>query len=196
MSNITHTHIDGRSTLHIGCGKYLIDVKATTEGVTIDIYCAQSGAHVGEYTAATCDEIIAGVVDGDPEPGVSAPNTEYYVGDPCYALSEVDQLHLTRMIEQFGHGYLTIRGKRVWVQSTYYGDGVYALRDALNHEVASLAVDSGKLAAIPVDLLRDDTAEYVVNYGFVADLGVEFDCSYDADTGTMRFGTYSVRTGE
>ena len=200
MVKISYADSPEHNNVFIERGEHLIEVNLTHEGIFIEVYRDNGNVYSGCYTGVTYDEIIGEVIvserEPEPAPAATTPSTEYYIGDPCYVLSDTDYAQLCEMIEQFGHGYLVVNGKRVWAQSTYYGDGVYALRDSLNHEVASLAVDSGMLAAIPLELLRDDTAEYVVNYGFTADLGVEFDCSYDAETGKMRFGTYSVRTGE
>lgn len=198
MVKISYADSALENTVYVEQGEHLLEVKFTHEGVIVEVYRDNGNVYAGCYTGVTYDEIIDEVIYGEREPAPAAvtPSTEYYIGDPCYVLSDTQLKDLTARMDAQGEGYVGLGGGTVWAHGTYYGDGVYALRDDQGEEIASLAVDSGMLSAIPASMLSSEDIKRAAAVGALADLGDWPMCEYDEDTGMMRFGHLTVRTGE
>ena len=119
------------------------------------------------------------------------PKGKYYVGDPCYIFHKSwgDVLIET---EFFGKEVQTINGIPVFGGSTMYGDGTY-----FDQDHRSYAVDSGTLAAIPVELIKVDGDEDIEsvgssNYMHIIDFPEDFECVLE--DGEFRFGHIIIDT--
>lgn len=81
----------------------------------------------------------------------------YYVVDPCYVFGADDDLW-SRLCSYFfpdvapGRSCFVMRvdGYDVWVGSTAFGDGTYAVRTS--KDVGTVGVDAGCLCLVPVEL--------------------------------------------
>lgn len=83
--------------------------------------------------------------------------SKYYIGDPCYVLSEKNMNALIEAIQSGAKG-LDIAGHMIYFGFTAYGDGEYELKDA-HGTISKLGVDAGLLSMIPIDLLVDPANE-------------------------------------
>ena len=120
---------------------------------------------------------------------ITMPAGEYYVGDPCYALSQDnrDKWHLQTIrgpgvepLPQF-----TINGYKCLSFRTLEGDGLYPGSDGFEY-----GVDSGRIGLIPVPLL--DPCE--VGMGTVRTFNKPFACSRDPESGQLTFGDLVIET--
>ena len=93
---------------------------------------------------------------------------QFYIGDPCYVLSEENYHNIWGNQHNFDYGTIEIDdNKEFIVHGTAYGDGSY--EDQFGHVYG---VDSGTLAVIPLELVaKNDGLKYgEVFEGKVADL--------------------------
>lgn len=75
----------------------------------------------------------------------------FYIGDPCYALS--DEMYRDVLENNFELGIIETEKGNFIVQNTIYGDGEYG------STVGSLGVESGTLAIIPLNLVDKEKVE-------------------------------------
>lgn len=134
---------------------------------------------------------------------------KYYIGDPCYAMSEerygefLELIGCTEKVEdRLPHGQVlegefnTKDGHRFAVFNTCYGDGVYQGSD--EHEYP---VDAGCLSALPITMTDEEKMKEVAE----SELGniVEFDDVFEVKSevrrmsseGTIVFGHIRIDTG-
>lgn len=84
-----------------------------------------------------------------------------YVGDPCYAMSEeIYNLLLKELDKDDSMETYTIKGHEIFNFSTAYGDGTYEGTNGM-----CFSVDSGMLAAIPMELCDPDQLETLGDLG-------------------------------
>ncbi len=88
---------------------------------------------------------------------------KYWIGDPCYVLSDDRYDKLIEAYVEGEDGYqTTVDGQTVTVLHTQFGDGTYY------SNLGDVDVDSGQVAAVPMALV--DTSKYGFTSGHVADL--------------------------
>jgi hypothetical protein len=112
------------------------------------------------------------------------PAGRYYIGDPCYVL----QASWDRIKTAFDENEpVEFDGYTVWGANTAFGDGCYKCSRGSEY-----MVDSGILAAIPVQLIDNPNGE---EHGTIIDepngLMVEYDLN-----GTFTFGSICIKTGD
>ena len=114
---------------------------------------------------------------------------KYYIGDPCYVLSEKNMSALIEAIQGGAKG-LDIEGHMIYFAVTAYGDGEYELKDS-HGTIAKLGVDAGLLSLIPNALLADPANETEDNRGITnRHLGHMYYTyeTFRADDGFFSFG--------
>jgi hypothetical protein len=113
------------------------------------------------------------------------PPGKYYIGDPCYVFNDSTWDKLLDVTDSFQNDELTeFGGGVVWGYSTAVGDGVYT--DQNDNE---FSVDSGVLAAIPIDLIENPDGEA---NGTVVDAPNGLQVEHD--NGTFWFGVICIKT--
>jgi hypothetical protein len=115
--------------------------------------------------------------------------SKYYIGDPCYVIEGGKWSSFMERV--FGDGdtpdYSTLP---FFMAGTTYGDGCYHLYTG-EQKVAELGVDSGTLAAIPIDMITSvDTAQKL---GHIIELGRD-ETRFSCDKGVFTFGSYTCKT--
>jgi hypothetical protein len=80
----------------------------------------------------------------------------FYIGDPCYALSDEMYRDVWGLENNFKNGIIETEKGSFIAQSTIYGDGRYS------SSVGNLEVESGTIAVIPLNLVD---MEKVAKYG-------------------------------
>ena len=119
----------------------------------------------------------------------------YYVGDPCYVITDEAWDKVLRETGCFGYesfsgideNYYHLNGKMCWANSTAYGDGTYL--DNNNHEYW---VDAGLLGVIPAEAI-DEAPDFRGGFAFI-DFPKPFTVEYK--DGTFRFGNIIIPTGD
>jgi hypothetical protein len=129
------------------------------------------------------------------------PAGVYYVGDPCYVLSERfgyswdDVLKKTDYFESSWSGVYEYDGVKMFVSSTAYGDGTY--RDS---EGRSYDVDAGLLCCILLDTLTEEAQDGAHRIDGVNGNIVEFPRDFEPEevdkNGTIDFGPFTIDTGD
>jgi hypothetical protein len=77
------------------------------------------------------------------------PPGKYYIGDPLYVLDE-SWATITELTEHFENKEpLEFQGYTLWGHSTAFGEGTYTDQNSSEY-----SVESGVLAAIPIDLIE------------------------------------------
>lgn len=110
------------------------------------------------------------------------PAGKYYIGDPCYVLSEKN-LHVA--IDNMGTGGISeIDGHQMWAHFTQYGDGTFTDQNGVEY-----AVDGAALAAVPIDLIENPEGE---EHGTVMEFANSFSVNYD--DGVFWFGDICINT--
>ena len=77
---------------------------------------------------------------------IMIPPGTYYMGDPCYAVRDVDWHTLLHSADYFHNPVGEIHGFRVYATSTAYGDGEY-----IGSSGHSYPVDAGLIGLVPVE---------------------------------------------
>lgn len=129
------------------------------------------------------------------------PAGTYYVGDPCYVLSERfgyswnDVLEKTEYFESSWSGIYEYNGVKMFVSSTAYGDGTY--RDS---EGRSYDVDAGLLCCILMDSLTEEAQDEAHRMNGDGANIVEFPRDFEPEEvnkdGTIDFGLFTIETGD
>ena len=124
-------------------------------------------------------------------PHNTLPPGEYWIGDPCYVIPRPDWNQFLDDIDPETR-YTQHRGQTSVVFDTYRGDGSYQDQNGRQY-----SVDSGIIAAVPVELVKQTAAERAS----LNDLGqwLTTDRTLVCDTdgyGTLTFGDLSVMTGD
>ena len=100
-----------------------------------------------------------------------------YVGDPCYAMSEETyNLLLKELYKDDSRETYTINGHEIFNFSTEYGDGTYEGTNGM-----CFSVDSGMLAAIPMELCDPEQLKTLGDLGHlldVSELGMSVENGY------------------
>ena len=131
-----------------------------------------------------------GIIEYDLKPGV------YYIGDPCYVFHEDTWQILCNITECFKQeGVVKWKGREMAVFHTAYGDGEYFAYPwdevTKSYKPVSFSVDSGLLAAVPIELVEEGlTADAVV----VDTRGEELNASREG--GYVKFWRYGIETAE
>lgn len=116
---------------------------------------------------------------------IRMPAGEYYIGDPCYVISEWDEF-LEPMWDANGESAFLWKGRECVVFSTAYGDGCYEDRDGYSYPV-----DAGCIGAVPVELCNGDHPSTAGNVFMFRE---DWDAKTDGET--LRFGTHVIPTGD
>ena len=120
---------------------------------------------------------------------ISLPAGDYYIGDPCYVLSDEDYKEM--LTQAYGNKKTysaTIRGHKLFVSGTYYGDGIYS--DEVGN---AYMVDSGQLSCVPMELVED--VNEAARCGTLNDFVNDFDCHPVSENGFIDVGECEIFTG-
>ena len=120
------------------------------------------------------------------------PAGEYYIGDPSYVLDDDEYLYV---IQQYLDNdtrtgtYNTSQGRKVFIASTYYGDGVYPDNDGDWYPV-----DAGIIGATPADCVTSEAQEQIYADGLVASVTWQSSFNCFEDDGMIVFGDVEIDT--
>lgn len=121
--------------------------------------------------------------------------TKYYIGDLCYVMhDEWQEVCSITGFDNTEWAYQLEDGRKFFMFTTAYGDGVYSDGDGLAY-----SVDSGTIGCIKVDDIRDPGFAYVIEHGLghIHELDYEisdYDCGYD--NGCIFFDKVAIETGD
>ena len=118
---------------------------------------------------------------------ITMPPGEYYVCDPCYALS---QTNIEEWFSQMGWSLIahdSIDGYECLAFRTLEGDGVYPGSDGLGY-----AVDSGCIGLVPVPLAEG----LIINLRSPKTFDQPFLCRRDGESGQLVFDDLVIETGQ
>lgn len=112
----------------------------------------------------------------------------YYIGDPCYVLSDKNFEELCLHQDKLGYP-IEIEGEVVYFDRTAHGDGVY--RD---NKRRIYPVDTGTIAIIPISLV--DAEKLLSNFQYFSPVIKKFkdDFTVDSDDGIFNFGDIVIDT--
>jgi hypothetical protein len=113
------------------------------------------------------------------------PPGKYYIGDPCYVFND-DTWQRLLDGAPFEGAIVEFDGRQLWGQSTAHGDGVY-----LDQDGNEFGVDSGVLAAIPIELVDNPAGE---EEGVIIDAPNGLVVEHDA--GTFWLGEHCITTDD
>lgn len=118
------------------------------------------------------------------------PAGTYFIGDPCYIVSD-DKVwdHILSETDYFANPYEIDDVIMLCACSTSYGDGVYVGSDGKNYPV-----DSGCIGAFNVDCEGIELSEDALKMGSVYTFESEFEVSTDP-RGIIQIGHISIDTG-
>lgn len=102
-----------------------------------------------------CKNDLGKIVIENEELSVTSDNG-FYIGDPCFALSDEMYRDVWGLDNDFKCGIIETEKGSFIAQNTIYGDGEYG------SSVGNLAVESGTIAVIPLNLVDK---EKVAGYG-------------------------------
>ena len=120
------------------------------------------------------------------------PPGEYYIGDPCYVISDNHDTWMEYVQEIYENvspvPYKYFKDKKIFCHGTAYGDGVYFDQFDNNY-----GVDAGLIGATPTDICeikKDDKniKDLVVVHNFKK----EFECFYEK--GIFYIGHFKIDT--
>ena len=122
-------------------------------------------------------------------PETILPPGEYWIGDPCYVISNDHWHDFIRAIDE-DTGNADYEGHRAAVYHTQFGDGSYA-----DNRGRTYGVDSGQLAAVPVSLIK----AHGRNHHRLDELGRRMNTHApimcrDDGSGILRFGNLTINT--
>jgi hypothetical protein len=94
----------------------------------------------------------------------------YYIGDPCYVLSEADYEEFCN--SSFAEPVFEFKGMKCFCEGTHSGDGEYKAKDIRFPDEVPLAkiwVDSGQIAVMPYHLVDESKlGSATLNEGYYA----------------------------
>ena len=123
---------------------------------------------------------------------INLPSGDYYIGDPCYVLSNEDYKEM--LTQAYGNKFekethfATIRGHKLFVSGTSYGDGIFD--DDMGN---AYMVDSGQLSCVPMELVED--VNEAARCGTLNDFVEDFDCHPVSENGFIDIGECEIFTG-
>lgn len=118
----------------------------------------------------------------------------YYVGDPCYVYpnSEWGDFCDVMIVDNNTlDGFFEYEGVPFFVGSTRYGDGSYPLI-AGRATINTLAVDSGTLSIIPLELIEKWRAK--IEHGLSGVVSLNENTGVSHEQGDFEFGHYAIVT--
>jgi hypothetical protein len=120
--------------------------------------------------------------------------TKYYIGDLCYVMhDEWTEVCSLACFDNEDWAYELEDGRKFFLFSTAYGDGVYNDGNGLPY-----SVDSGTIGCIKVDDIQDPEFDSIIKNGlghiheFECELE-EYDCG--VDNGCIWFDKVAIETG-
>jgi hypothetical protein len=120
-------------------------------------------------------------------PGTLVPAGKYYLGDPCYSVTDADWDHLRSTSDFFEMPVGTLLdGTKVYAMGTAWGDGVFRGSDGFDY-----SVDSGSIGLVPITVtLNANSMPQLVKI-------VEFTrpVMMSADNDVLYFGHICIDTG-
>lgn len=124
---------------------------------------------------------------------------KYYIGDPCYALSEESYQEFLNLVlsgsDVLEGEFCFTDGTRFAVFNTLWGDGYYSASN--NHRYP---VDAGCLSAIPISKCDakklDEYGDAFTIEDFETIFEAKSNCSRRSGDGTITFGHIRIETGE
>ena len=132
--------------------------------------------------------------------GVQLKAGKYWIGDPCYMLSEENyQVYLDQYDRLFvddlhggekNDGRVVIDGHEFAVFSTKFGDGCY-----LDQFKNLYSADSGMTGCLPIELVKEDV-QGCHPVEFLEDFYCEGSDGTYGWSGILQFGRYIIETGD
>jgi hypothetical protein len=121
------------------------------------------------------------------------PRGAYWITDPCYLYPDGEWHSFCRDLH--GNGVYEHSGQPFFVWSTAYGDGMYPV---IGPKCGSAGVDSGLLAVIPDDLVREwgesDEAKGLEKRMLACSIRLARSFIINEEKGDIFFGNYCVYT--
>lgn len=116
------------------------------------------------------------------------PPGTYYIGDPCYVVSDDNWDKLLDDTDFFENESQSYKGVQILAGDTMYGDGEYE-----DNYGRKYGVDAGLIGIMPIDVI-DKKYENIEELGSI----VEFDENFVAivDNGVFKFGDVIINTGD
>lgn len=117
------------------------------------------------------------------------PSGKYYIGDPCYVVSDDNWHNLLEETDYFRNEEQSYRGFRILAGDTAYGDGTYS--DNYGREYP---VDAGLIGIMPIDVIDNDKYDLTKNY--CPGNFIDFECNFivTIDNGVFKFGNIIIDT--
>lgn len=113
------------------------------------------------------------------------PPGSYWLGDPCYFVSDEDWDEILKTSEFFTYPSGTVRGYTVYALGTMFGDGTYVGSDGFDYPV-----DAGVIGLVPVGLAIKPDDKPPAGQLITTNLPTAFGYS----NGSIYFGGYSINT--
>lgn len=111
---------------------------------------------------------------------------KYYIGDPCYVISNKNWDKLIEETNHFANEEFKFKGKTCFAAGTAFGDGTY-----YDEEGREYCVDSGLIGVIPFEILDINTEG---RGGQIVEFEEDFLAS--VENGTFRFGNITIVTDD
>ena len=120
---------------------------------------------------------------------------KYFIGDPCYAIkdelwSEFCNNLFNAEAERNFTGEVILRGVKIFVSNTQYGDGCY--EDQYGN---SYSVDAGLIGAVPLEEGITKEENEFADLGLIVDIDRDFNCYYLDEDGTIEINGHIIETG-
>lgn len=115
------------------------------------------------------------------------PAGRYFVGDPCFFLSDEDWSDFcAQTVSDWHDGIVEVRGFKMAAFRTAYGDGSFAAHHGVGNYI--IDVESGIVGAVPEALCSKGR-----DMGFVIEKGEAIPCHKEG--GVVRIGQAAIDTG-
>lgn len=115
------------------------------------------------------------------------PPGTYYIGDPCYVVSDDNWQQLLDDTNYFENENQSYKGLQILVGDTSYGDGTYT--DNYRREYG---VDAGLIGIMPIEVV-DNKYSNIENLGAIVEF--EEDFVVEIKDGVFKFGNIVINTG-
>lgn len=111
---------------------------------------------------------------------------KYYVGDPCYVVSNRNWIRLLNQTDFFEKEVFQYKGEKCFASGTLYGDGSY-----YDNQGRVYSVDAGLIGIMPVESLDKNKSGKGGNI-------IEFDSEFEVyeGGGVFHFGNLEINTGD
>lgn len=112
---------------------------------------------------------------------------KYYVGDPCYVISDENWMPLLESTKYFENENQEYKGQQIFTEGTAHGDGCFT--DNFGREYG---VDAGLIGIIPFEVIDDNRTG---DGGQIIEFEKDFEV-YTSELGIFHFGDIVIDTAE